>query len=142
MKKAIRNILAILLGLVIGSVVNMGLIMTGTELIPPPEGADVTSMEGLRDTMHLFEARNFVFPFLANALGTFVGALITALIAASYKTRFAYGIGAAFMVGGIIYSFLLPAPSWFIVLDLVCAYIPMAWLGLRLALAIPRKKIT
>lgn len=141
MKKAIRNILAILFGLVIGSVVNMGLIMTGAELIPPPEGADVTTMEGLRDTMHLFETKNFVFPFLAHALGTFVGALITALIAATYKTRFAYGIGAAFMVGGIINSFLLPAPSWFIVLDLVCAYIPMAWLGLRLALAIPRKKI-
>ncbi|MEB8330526.1 hypothetical protein OO009_14280 [Flavobacteriaceae bacterium KMM 6897] len=142
MKKAIRNVLAVLLGLVIGSVVNMGLIMTGGDVIPPPEGADVTTMEGLRASMYLFEAKNFVFPFLAHALGTFAGALLAALIAANYKMRYAFGIGAAFMLGGIINSFLLPAPSWFIVLDLVAAYIPMAWFGGKLALDLQRKRIT
>lgn len=141
MKKAIRNVLAVLLGLVLGSVVNMGLIMTGGDVIPPPEGADVTTIEGLRASMHLFEAKNFVFPFLAHALGTFIGALLAALIAATYKMRYAFGIGAAFMLGGIINSFLLPAPSWFIVLDLVGAYIPMAWFGGKLALGLHRKKI-
>lgn len=28
---------------------------------------------------------------------------------------------------------MIPAPTWFIALDLVVAYIPMAWLGLTLA---------
>ncbi|MET7030627.1 hypothetical protein [Sediminicola luteus] len=140
MKKAIRNVLAVLLGLVIGSVVNMGLIMSGGDVIPPPEGADVSTMEGLKASMHLFEAKNFIFPFLAHALGTFAGALLAALIAASYKMRYAFGIGAAFMLGGIINSFLLPAPSWFIVTDLVGAYIPMAWFGGKLALGLQRKR--
>lgn len=139
MKKAIRNVLAIILGLVLGSVVNIGLIMTGGDIVPPPEGADITTMEGLKASMHLFQAKNFIFPFLAHALGTFVGAVITALIAANYKMRYAFGIGAAFMLGGIINCFLLPAPSWFIVLDLIAAYIPMAWLGGKLALAIQQK---
>lgn len=142
MKKAIRNVLAVLLGLVIGSVVNMGLIMSGGDIIPPPEGADVTTMEGLRASMHLFEAKNFVFPFLAHALGTFAGALLAALIADTFKMRYALGIGVAFMLGGIINSFLLPAPSWFIVLDLMCAYIPMAWFGGKLALGLQRENRT
>ncbi|MET6991781.1 hypothetical protein [Sediminicola arcticus] len=139
MKKAIRNVLAIILGLVLGSVVNMGLIMTGGDVVSPPQGADITTMEGLKASMHLFEAKNFIFPFLAHALGTFVGAVITALIAANYKMRYAFGIGATFMLGGIINSFLFPAPSWFIVLDLMAAYIPMAWFGGKLALALHQK---
>jgi hypothetical protein len=29
-------------------------------------------------------------------------------------------------------SFLIPAPVWFIVLDLLAAYLPMAWLGIQI----------
>ena len=43
--------------------------------------------------MHLFEPKHFLFPFLAHALGTFAGAWLAAFIAASYKMRFALGIG-------------------------------------------------
>jgi hypothetical protein len=28
---------------------------------------------------------------------------------------------------------MIPAPTWFIALDLLAAYLPMAWLGLLLA---------
>jgi hypothetical protein len=27
---------------------------------------------------------------------------------------------------------MIPAPSWFIALDLLAAYLPMAWLGVRI----------
>jgi hypothetical protein len=36
------------------------------------------------------------------------------------------------MLGGITNAFLLPAPIWFIALDIVLAYLPMAWLGGKL----------
>jgi hypothetical protein len=29
--------------------------------------------------------------------------------------------------------FMLPAPIWFVVLDLAVAYIPMGWLGWRIS---------
>ena len=45
----------------------------------------------------------------------------------------ACAIGAVFMAGGIAASFMIPAPIWFIVLDLVAAYLPMVWLGLTVA---------
>jgi len=80
----------------------------------------------------LFEPKPFIFPFLAHALGTFVGAFVAARLAANNKMRLAIGIGFLFLVGGITNALMLPAPAWFIILDLLIAYIPMAWLGGKL----------
>ena len=129
MNPILRNILAVILGIIIGSIVNMGLIMISSSIIPPPEGADNTTMEGLKASMHLFEPRHFVFPFLAHALGTLVGALVAALVAATHRMKFALAIGVFFLIGGISIIFMLPSPTWFGILDLVGAYIPMAWIG-------------
>ena len=132
MKPIIRNTLAVLAGVVVGSVVNMGLIMVSGKVIPPPPGADVTTAEGLKASIHLFEPRHFVFPFLAHALGTLAGACLTAALAATRKTALALVIGIVFLAGGVANAFMLPAPLWFIAVDLLGAYLPMGWLGARL----------
>jgi len=137
MNPIVRNILAVIAGLIIGSVVNMGLIMISGSVIPPPEGGDVTTMEGLKETMHLFEPKHFIFPFLAHALGTLVGAFVAATIAANNKKKFAIAIGCFFLIGGIINVIMLASPTWFAILDIVGAYIPMAMIGGKLAI---RKK--
>jgi hypothetical protein len=128
----IRNILAVIAGLVVGSVVNGGLITLGHAVIALPAGADVSSYEALKNSMHLFGPEQFIFPFLAHALGTLAGALVAALIAASHKFKIALAIGVLFLIGGIINVVLLPAPIWYVVLDLVFCYIPTAWIGARL----------
>ena len=133
MNPILKNILAVIAGLIIGSIVNMGIIMLSSSVIPTPEGVDMSNMESLKSSMHLFEPRHFIFPFLAHALGTLVGAFIAALIAANNKLKFAMGIGVLFLIGGITNVIMLPSPAWFTVLDLVAAYMPMAWLGGKLA---------
>lgn len=138
MNPAVKNILAVVLGLVLGGVVNMAIIMISGSIIPPPEGGDVTTMEGLKETMHFFQPKHFIFPFLAHALGTFVGAFLAALIAVNHKMKFALSIGCLFLIGGIINTISLPSPIWFTVLDLVGAYIPMAWLGYKLSQGIKK----
>jgi large-conductance mechanosensitive channel len=135
-----RNMLAIIAGVVIGSAVNMALITISPSLIPPPAGVDVTDAESLAKSIHLFEAKHFLIPFLAHALGTLVGAIIAYLIAASYKTRIAYVIGIVFLCGGIAASFMIPAPLWFIALDILVAYIPMAWLGIQICARLLQQK--
>lgn len=132
MNPTLKNILAVVAGLLIGSVVNMGLIMISGKIIPPPEGADVTTMEGLKASMHLMQPKHFLFPFLAHALGTFVGAALAATLAATRKMRLAIVVGIIFLVGGITNVFMLPSPMWFNVVDLVGAYIPMAWIAGKL----------
>lgn len=131
MPNLLRNALAVLAGIVIGGLVNGALITLGPSLIPAPAGADMSTAEGLGKAMHLLEPRHFIMPFLAHALGTLAGALAAYLIAASYKARIAYAIGAVFLCGGVAASFMIPAPAWFIALDLLAAYLPMAWLGIR-----------
>jgi hypothetical protein len=133
MNPVLKNMLAIVAGGLAGSAVNMGIIMLSSSVIPPPEGADVTTAEGLKQSMHLFEPKHFVMPFLAHALGTLAGAWVAAKIAASHRMKIALGIGVLFLIGGIINAFLLPSPAWFTLLDLAGAYLPMAYLGGKLA---------
>ena len=127
MNPNIKNILAFVAGGILGSAMNMGIIMISGSIIPPPDGADVTTMEGLKASMHLFQPKHFILPFLAHALGTFAGAFLAAIIAANHKMKFALGIGVFFLAGGITNTFMLPSPTWFTVLDLAGAYIPMGY---------------
>lgn len=129
MNNTLKNILAIVAGFIIGSALNMGLITLGPNIIPPPAGADVTAYEGLKATIHLFEPQHFIFPFLAHALGTLAGAFTAAKMAAGDGMKFALGIGIFFLSGGIANVLMLPSPAWFNAVDLIFAYIPMAYLA-------------
>lgn len=128
-----RNILAIIAGLVIGSIVNMGLIMVSGSVIPLPAGANNTTTEGLQTSIHLFEAKHFIFPFLAHALGTLVGAFIASKISNDKRFMPSLIVGILFFIGGSMIVFQLPAPLWFNAIDLILGYIPMAYVGYKLA---------
>lgn len=132
MNPILKNVLAVIFGIIAGGMLNMGIIMISSSIIPPPEGADLTTMEGLKASMSLMQPRHFLMPFLAHALGTLLGAWVAAAIAVNHKMKFALGVGAWFMLGGLINILLLPSPVWFTVLDLAGAYIPMGYLGGRL----------
>lgn len=132
MNPILKNILAVIGGALIASVVNMGLVMLGPMIIPMPEGVNVMSSESIAQSMHLFKFQHFIFPFIAHAGGTLVGAIFAAWLAASRKMLFAMIVGFLFLIGGIINIFMLPSPVAFTFIDLIFAYIPMAWLGGKL----------
>lgn len=129
----LRNIAAVIAGVLVGSAINMSLINISGSIIPPPAGADVTTPEGLKAVIHLFEFKHYIFPFLAHAFGTFMGAIIAAFVATTHKMKFALGIGAFFFIGGIAACFMIPATVPFMIVDLTLAYFPMAYLGGKLA---------
>ena len=101
------NVLAIVVALIAGSIVNMLLVTVGPMLIPPPAGVDVADMASLAASIHLFEARHFVFPFLAHALGTLTGAMIAVMM--SHRAWSAWLVGLLFLVGGIAVGFMIPS---------------------------------
>ena len=133
MKNILKNITAFIIGAFIGGTINMGIIMISDSVIALPEGIDPSDMESLIANFHLFNPINFLMPFLAHALGTLTGAFIATKIAATYKLPIALSIGFLFLIGGIQMSNILPAPLWFNIADLGFAYIPMGYLGYRLA---------
>ncbi len=132
MNPTLRNILALVAGIVVGMIINSGIVMLSGAVVPLPEGINPNDMESLKANAHLMEAKHFVMPFLAHAMGTLTGAMVAAAIAATRKMTFALVVGVFFLIGGIVAATMIPAPTWFIVLDLVVAYLPMAWLGGRL----------
>ena len=134
MHPIIKNILAVVAGCIVGGLVNMGIVMISGSIIPPPNGADVTTMEGLKESLPLFKPQHFIFPFLAHAVGTFVGALLAAFVAANRKMLFALVIAVFFLAGGITNILMLPSPVWFTITDLIGAYIPMGYLAGRVIL--------
>lgn len=129
MHPILRNILAVITGVVVGSIINMGIVNLGMSMLPLPEGIDMVSGDGMK----LLPFKYFIGPFLAHAVGTLAGAYTTARIAVSHHQKLALGIGVLFLIGGIAAANMIPAPTWFVVLDLVAAYLPMAWLGAKLA---------
>ena len=122
MKNILINIGLVIIGLIIGSIVNMFLIILGGELFQLPEKFNAMN----------WEIKHFIFPFLAHAVGTFTGSFFVARIAKTHKLLLAIIIGIVFLSGGIYMVKILPAPSWFIAVDLILAYIPMAWLGWKI----------
>jgi hypothetical protein len=139
MQPGVKSVLAIVAGIFVGMSVNMGIIMISGKVIPPPEGIDTTTAEGLRAAIPLFEPRHFLMPFLAHALGTLAGAFVAAWWAPARQMIFAMIIGGWFLLGGIANVMMLPSPLWFTVLDLAAAYLPMAILGGFIA-SLVRKK--
>jgi len=89
--------------------------------------------------MPTLNAEYFLFPFLAHALGALIGATIAGLIAATHKMKISLCIGVLFLLGGIVVNYMVGGPTWFAILDIVVAYIPMAWFGWKLSRKILRK---
>ena len=132
MPPILKNVLALALGIVVGSVVNMSIINISGSIIPPPPGVSPEDIESLKANIHLFKPEHFLMPFLAHALGTFSGSLIAAYIAATRKLVHALIIGCFFLAGGAAMVSMVPSPMWFNILDLGLAYIPMGFLGFKL----------
>ena len=134
MHPILRNILAVVAGLILGGAVNMGILMLGMKVLPPPPGVNIMDIASINAHIHEYSFVAMMVPFLAHALGTLVGAFLAAKLAASKGMFPAMLIGIVFLLGGIDAVRQIPnAPLWFDVLDLVVAYLPMAWLGWLLA---------
>ncbi len=129
----VRNILAVIFGFMIGNVANMLVLTAGHAIMPPPAGFDATSMDGVASTIHLLRPIDFTVPFLAHAIGPLVGVLSAMFIAASSRKTIAIILGVLFLAGGIAANIMIPAPMWYRAVDVVFAYVPMAFLGWKLS---------
>lgn len=129
MPNVLRNCLAILAGVFVGSVVNFVIILAGPMIIPLPEGIDLSDMERFAENLQRLPPQNFIAPWLAHALGTLVGAAAAARLAANHSMAMALAVSVFFLAGGVAMIANYGGPIEFAVLDLVGAYVPMALLG-------------
>lgn len=133
MSTNLKNILFVIGGFVVGSIVNMAIVFISFKLLPLPEGFDMNDPDMINRAIESFKPVHFVYPLLAHGLGTLAGAFFTARFVSNAKLQYAMIIGLLFFIGGIMNMQEIIAPMWFNVTDLIVAYFPMAWLGYVLA---------
>ena len=126
MKQTLKNIAIVILGIIIGMIVNIGLIILGGIIFSAPENFE--PMNAMN-----WDFKYFIFPFLAHSIGTLSGALIVSKLSNKSSIILPLIVGLYFLLGGIYMITILPAPMWFVLLDVILGYIPMALLGWKLA---------
>ena len=99
-------------------------------IIPPPPGADVTTVEGLKASLHLFEAedisssRSWPTHWVPWPAHSWHGCWPRA----SPRCPRTLWVSSSWQAGSPMSS-CFPHHIWFDVVDLVFAYLPAAWLG-------------
>ena len=126
LKVIIKNIGIFIAGITLGGIINMSLIITGGLVFPFYE--NFNPMNAIN-----WDFKYFIFPFLAHALGTLSGSFIASKLSNNKSNIIPLIIGIYFLAGGIYMMTILPAPTWFIILDLSLCYIPMAFLGWKIS---------
>jgi hypothetical protein len=129
MAPIVRNVIGVVVGAIVCVLLNGFLLGVTMGAIGTPAGFDASDPA----SFVLLEAKHYLSPFVAHAVPSLIGGLIAALIAASRKITCALLVGGLHLLGGIAAAFIIPAPAWFIALDLIVAYLPMAWIGGKIA---------
>lgn len=121
----IRIALSVIVGFFVGSLVNMLIEGAGPSIIPLPPGSDSSSIEKLRESIGNYEAKHFLFPLLAHALGTLTGSAVAGRFAGPGLLQAAIISGVLFLAGGIAMDYLVKGPTWYRITDLTVCYLPM-----------------
>jgi hypothetical protein len=129
MKKTIYTVLWVVLSLVFGSLINGLIIYIAPLIIKYPEGVSFATEASTIQSMKLLQPIHFIIPFVAHALGTFISTLLMAIYVKNNFLKLAFFISVLYLFAGVLNVIMYPSPIWFIVLDLVVAYIPLGYLG-------------
>ncbi len=128
-----RKALGILGGIAAGAAGGTGAEWIDGLLHPPPLSADPGNVDSYRVFVARLPASAFVLLLCGHALGSIAAGVVATLIARRTATWPAVVAGVALFFSGAVAVLALPHPTWFVALDLAC-YVPLAWLGARLAM--------
>jgi hypothetical protein len=125
----LRLILAVIVGLIVGSIVMQTIHTLCQPMYPPPEGLDPSDMDSWEETkawMKTLPNGAYVIAMLAHWAGTVVGVVVAMFITGRRALRPAVIVGILFTLAGIANIFMMPHPAWFPFVDLL-GYLPLAW---------------
>ncbi|MBM3919194.1 MAG: hypothetical protein FJ344_06815 [Sphingomonadales bacterium] len=98
--RILRHLVAVVVALLSGMLVNGGLVSLGHRLIPLPGGLSGDTPKALSAAISLMGAEHFLFPWLAHAGGNFVSALLVTLISQNRSFWLPTLFGVLFLAGG------------------------------------------
>lgn len=127
MNPILKQIIAVIGGIVVGMIV-IGLTEgLGHLIFPPPAGLDLSDMEQVASYMPDAPIISLLWVALAWVVGTFVGGAIATMIGKEFGRTPAYFVGGILSLSGILNLVKIPHPTWFWISILV--FIPAALIG-------------
>jgi len=129
----IRNICAVLVGLVAGMAVNMLISVLAMQLYPMPDGVGFGDAEAMPAYFESLPATAFLIVMLAHLGQAFVGGGIAAIISRNASLLVALIVGSLSLMAGLYNMMSLPHPAWMWVE--IPLYLVAAWAAGRLVLA-------
>ncbi len=130
MPALLRNILAVIAGLIVGGLVNWGFLLLNGVFFPLPEGTDMGDPEQMKPVIASMPAMAWLGVFAAHLGQAFVGGWVAARLGASRPVLLAMIVGVLSLVGGVANAIMLATPAWtWIEMPL---YLLVAWLAGRM----------
>lgn len=128
----LRCIVGVICGAVAGAVFNMAVIMLSWMMYPLPEGTSMSDPEAMKTYIQSLPAAAFLIILVAHAGGALVGGFVAALIARRSALVVGAIVGGVFLLGGVMNAMSIPAPVWFVIVDLI-SYVPSGVIGAKMA---------
>ena len=127
----VKHIVAVVVGVIAGMAAMIAINYISSFLYPIPQALDTSNAEIMRAYIQLLPVGAKLIVLAGWIASAFVAGVVAALIAPEGKGRIAaINAGALLMLGGIINAYLLPHPTWMLIIGLL-QYIPVAHLGAK-----------
>ena len=124
----LRNIAAVLFGIVVGSTVNMALIMLNAHVFfPMPPDLDMAVPEQMNAYIATLPTVAFFVVLVAHLGQSFVGGWVAARLGKSRPVVLAMIVGVVSLLGGIMNMMTIKGPAW-MVIELPL-YLVVAWMA-------------
>lgn len=127
----VRNVLAVILGFIVGWVVFTAIQTLSHLVFPPAVPLDTNDLESIRRYMESLTPAMYAIVLAGYAIGSFAAGLLIGKIAESKGNLIPIIVGGFFTIGWILNLIMLPHPIWVAVLGFFM-YIPFTILGKNL----------
>jgi hypothetical protein len=111
--RMIRNVLAVVAGVVVAGIVMMACEFANSRLYPFPEGMDVNDIEQVRSFAAAMPLSALVLVAIGWTVGSFAGGFVTTRIAQSVSPGPAQITGLILTALGGVNAWMIQNPAWF-----------------------------
>ncbi len=132
----LRDGLAVVLGMLAGTTVNMTLVLFALFLFPMAEGSDFSDTDAMADYFATIPVAGLLLILAAHLGQSFFGGLVAALLSPTRPRAMALIIGVISLIGGVMNMSQLPLPAWMWIE--VPGYLLVAWFAASWAMRMKR----
>ena len=107
-----RNVGAVILGMIVGSMANMAIVMLNFQLFPMPEGMDQNDPAAMADYISGLPTAAFLVAIVAHMAQAGLGGWVAARLGASRPLMLALIVATLTLVGGVANMLMIGGPTW------------------------------